>query len=99
MSHCKESLDLRGPDLRELVRAIVSLTIRIEAMSAQLDRLTAEVSEIKTVADSAITLLNGLSAQIRALKDDPAKLEALANDLDAKGNELAAAVTANTPSE
>ncbi len=65
-------------------------------MSAQLETLTQEVAEIGTVVDSAIVLINGLSAQIVALKDDPAALEALAAQLDAKAGELAAAVTANT---
>jgi hypothetical protein len=66
-------------------------------MSVQLDTLAAEVTEMTTVVDSAVALLNGLSAQIVALKDDPARLLALAADLDAKANELAAAVAANTP--
>lgn len=68
-------------------------------MSAELDRLTTEVSEIKTVADSAITLLDGLAEQIRMLKDDPARLAALADELDGKATDLAAAVTRNTPAE
>ena len=56
-----------------LIQADISrLGTRGVAMSMELDRLTTEVSETNTVMDSAITLLNGLSAQIRALKDDPA---------------------------
>jgi hypothetical protein len=68
-----------------------------KAMSAQLDALTQEVSEIKTVSASAVTLIEGLSAQIVALKDDPVALAALAADLDATASALAAAVAANTP--
>lgn len=67
------------------------------AMSAELDRLSTEVAENATVIDSAVTLINGLAQQIRDLKDDPAALTALADSLDSKSNELAAAVTANTP--
>jgi len=66
-------------------------------MSAQLDTLTQEVTEMSTVVDSAIVLINGLAAQIVELKDDPAALQALADSLDAKANSLAAAVAANTP--
>lgn len=65
-------------------------------MSAQLDALKAEVEETKTVAASAVTLLNGLSQQILDLKNDPAALEQLAADLDASNAALAAAVEANT---
>lgn len=68
-------------------------------MSAQLDRLTAEVAETSTVVNSAITLIRGLSTQIRELKDDPAALERLASDLDAQQTALAAAVAENTPAE
>jgi chromosome segregation ATPase len=80
------------------IESILSdLSERIVHMSVQLDTLAAEVTEMTTVVDSAVALLNGLSAQIVALKDDPARLLALAADLDAKANELAAAVAANTP--
>lgn len=66
-------------------------------MSAQLDKLTTEVAETKTVAASAVTLIEGLAQQIRDLKDDPIALEALAAELDSTTNALAAAVAANTP--
>jgi hypothetical protein len=80
------------------VLKIVTLTLeKVLKMSEALDRVTTEVSEIGTVVDSAVALINGLSAQIVALKDDPAKLLALAAELDAKAASLAAAVAANTP--
>jgi len=68
-------------------------------MSVEMDRLEAEVTEIKTVSDSAIVLLKRLAQLIRDNASNPAKLTALANELDAKGNEVAAAITENTPSE
>jgi hypothetical protein len=55
------------------------------------------VTEIGTTVDSAVTLITGLAQQIRDLQNDPVALAALANSLDAKANELAAAVAANTP--
>jgi len=70
---------------------------KLTSMSAELDKLTQEVSENNTAVDSLITLVTGLADQIRALKDDPAKLLQLANDLDAQQAKIAAAVTANTP--
>ena len=67
------------------------------AMSVELDALTVKVQETTTVAQSAITLINGLAAQIADLKDDPAALQALADSLGASSTALAAAITANTP--
>lgn len=64
-------------------------------MSAALDRLTQEVAETKGAADSAIALLTGLGDYIRANVSDQAALNALADDLDAKQAEIAAAVAAN----
>lgn len=69
-----------------------------------IDTLVTEVSETKTVHGSAIVLLNGLSATITQIKAelaalgiDNATLNQLSTDLDGSTNELAAAVTANTP--
>ncbi len=66
-------------------------------MSAAVDRMRTEVSELKTVVGSAKSLLESISQQLRDLKDDPAAIEALADELDATSNDLAAAVEANTP--
>lgn len=68
-------------------------------MSAQLDRLTAEVAEAKSVSESAVALLGGLAQQIRDMKEDPAALAALADELDASTNALGEAVAANTVAE
>ena len=68
-----------------------------EKMSQQIQDLQAAVAAEDTVIASAITLLNGLSAQIIALKDDPAALAALAADVNTQAQALAAAVAANTP--
>lgn len=84
----------------QLYQLRIQLT-RIEGklanMSAELDQLTVDVQKTTTVEDSAITLLQGLSAQIAALKNDPAALTALSTQLNAKAADLAAAVAANTP--
>ncbi len=66
-------------------------------MSAAVDRMRDEVAEIKTVVGSAKALLESISQQLRDLKDDPAAIEALADDLDAARAELASAVADNTP--
>jgi len=63
---------------------------------ADIDALRSTVEENNSVIDSAVVLINGLAAQIRDLSDDPAQLRTLADSLDQKSGELAAAVTANT---
>lgn len=65
-------------------------------MSA-LDDLTAQVAADTTVIQSAVTLINGIAAQIAAAGTDPTKLAALTASLKANDDSLAAAVTANTP--
>lgn len=73
-------------------------------LAMTLDDIKAKVDAENTVIDSAVALLGGLSAKITELAgevaaagQDPAKLQALADEIDAKSAELAAAVTANTP--
>lgn len=66
-------------------------------MSVAMDNITREVAETKTAIDSAIVLINGIADRIREAGVDAVKLEALSAELDAKANELGAAVVANTP--
>ncbi len=66
-------------------------------MSQAMDDLKAAVDAEDTVIASAVTLLNGLGAQIAATAGDPAKVAALAADVNAQAAALAAAVAANTP--
>ncbi len=66
-------------------------------MSAELDNLTAQVEKLKDASKSIIALLNGLSALIAANKDDPAKLQALANEIKQDAQDLTDATLANTP--
>ena len=82
-----------------LTRLVEQLLEKEIIMSEQMDKLTTEVTETITVQQSAVVLLQGLSAQIEALKTDPVALQALADSLDTSSNELAAAITANTPAE
>ena len=63
-----------------------------------LDELQAQVTETNTVAASAVTLIQGIAAQLLECKNDPAKIAELAASLKGSSDALAAAVTANTPS-
>ncbi len=59
--------------------------------------LTAAVERDKTVNESAITLLGGLSQKLKDAKDDPVAIQALIDALDSQQQALADAVVANTP--
>lgn len=66
-------------------------------MSQQLAALQAQVAENNSVVGSALTLIQGLRAQLDAAGTDPAALAALSTSLKATDDALAAAVAANTP--
>jgi hypothetical protein len=81
-----------------ILTGVALILWKVLTMSDAVDRIESEVAEAKSVAQSAIALLGGLSQQIRDNAQDPAKLTALADELDANNAALAAAVVANTPS-
>lgn len=71
----------------------------LEIQMSAITDLQAAVAAEKTVVDSAVSLLNGLKAQLDAAiaAGDPAALAALSADLGAQTAALAAAVAADTP--
>ena len=76
-------------------------------MSQTLDALAASVTKITSAADSAIALINGIAARVQtavdaafvngATAEELAPVQAEADALAAKADELGAAVAANTP--
>lgn len=66
-------------------------------MSAELDRLTQSVANLRTVEQSSNALLRQLAQMIRDNANDPAKITALADDLDQQAADISAAITENTP--
>lgn len=82
---------------RRLVTIQASVLAMEEDMTVQLDALRTEVEQSRSVTERAAVLLAGLADQIRALKDDPAQLEALAAQLDQQTNSLADVVTSVNP--
>jgi uncharacterized protein involved in exopolysaccharide biosynthesis len=90
--------------LDKIINLLGSINKEEIKMSAQLDALIVEVQNTEGVEDSAIALLEGLSAQITAISAELAadgidnqKLVDLAAELDAKTAALAAAVAVTTP--
>lgn len=76
-----------GPETKDLWSTLMS----------SLDNLKAAVAKNTTVVESAITLLGGIAERLAGAKDDPAAVEALASEINAEADKLAAAVAVNTP--
>lgn len=68
-------------------------------MSKEMDDLEAQVKQMSTVSKSAVTLIGGLADRLSAAKNDPAKVQALADELRQDAQDLASAITANTPAD
>lgn len=80
---------------------LVSIIVlwRIEAMSVGLERIRAEIAENNEVVDSVLVLVSEMAEKIRDNSDDEAALNALADQLDASADKLAAAVASNTSAD
>jgi ATP adenylyltransferase/5',5'''-P-1,P-4-tetraphosphate phosphorylase II len=66
-------------------------------ISDAIDALETKITNLTTVEQSAVALLNGLAQQIRDNANAPAKLNELAAKIDSDASDLASAVSANTP--
>lgn len=96
--------DLVLDKLDEIINVLSSIYEEEKNMSAQLDILEAEIKETESIEESAILLLQGLSQQLADLATqlalegiDNAKVLALSEELDAKSNALAQAISTYTP--
>lgn len=79
--------------------ALSKLSKQMETIMQELDNLTSEVARNTSVDQSAITLLEGLADKLEAMKTDPAKIQALADEMRGSSDALAAAVAKNTPAD
>lgn len=66
-------------------------------MAANLDSITATVTNIETVDESAVTLIQQLAELVRSTQPTQEAIDALAARLSASASALATAITANTP--
>ena len=71
---------------------------------ASFDELNTEVTNLTSVVDSAVALINGIADKIQAAVDandagDNSQLKSLSASVRAQADALAAAVAANTPTE
>ena len=86
-----------GRQLDRIESALNLIIERLSIMSAELDRLTADVAAQTTVIDSVVTLLTSLADQIRNLPATTVAINALADSVEAQTKKLSDAVVANTP--
>lgn len=73
---------------------------KVNKLMATMVELRDAVQRNTAVDESVITLLEGISAQLKEAlaNDDPAAMQALIDELDANTKRMTDAVTANTPS-
>lgn len=90
LHHSEHGQEAQSALLHKLLR-------KVGKMANELERVQTEVTEISGTVDSAVALLEKLAQLIRDNSGNPAALNKIADDLDAKGNALAAAVIANDP--
>jgi hypothetical protein len=88
-----------GKQLDRIESLLKGLTAVSTTISVNLSALMAQVAQQLTVEQSAITLINGIAAEIAAAaaSGDDAALPALTQQLNTSATALAAAVAANTP--
>lgn len=61
-------------------------------------QLQAKIEANNNLTDSAVEMIKGLAAKLEEIKNDPAAIDALIASLEENNAELAAAISANTPS-
>ncbi len=83
--------------LDEILKILKDVQRKEEAMGEELDALTAQVTANESLEQSAITLIEGIAAQLTGAKEDPAKVQALSDSLKTSAAALSAAIAANTP--
>lgn len=91
------SLERIGEKLDLVMEMLIQIQRKGEVFMQGMDNLIASVQEIKSKADSLIALVKGLADLLEEFKDDPAKIQAIADDLNAKADEIQTAVDTYTP--
>lgn len=100
LSQILECLLLSSKGIRSQLDRIESKLDRIlqqeNTSNMTLQELKTQVEKNTAVEESAVTLINGIAQQLKNAAQDPAAIQALADELAKSGADLAAAVTANT---
>lgn len=83
----------------DTARLILRLIKKVDKIMATMQELTASVQRNTDVDESVLTLIAGISQQLKDAQaaNDPAAIQAVIDQLDANTKRMADAVTANTP--
>jgi chromosome segregation ATPase len=90
-------LDHIDHNLTALHEAVGIVIKKEKKMTTEMLALKEKVAQNTSLVDSAITLINGISAQLEAIKSDPAAITEFIAELEASNAELAAKIVENTP--
>jgi hypothetical protein len=71
----------------------------LKGIKMTLAQLQAQVAQNTSIEESAVTLIQGLAAQLAAIKQDPVAIQALADSLSKSAGDLSKAITDNTPAQ
>lgn len=83
--------------LRRVAGFLPATKSDVRKILMKLSELKAQVDANVAIEQSAVTLITGLSAQLKEIADDPAAIQALADELSSEATALSAAIVANTP--
>lgn len=95
--HLYIHFDISSKETQELKTLLTQFLEKGGQIMADLTSLTAQVQANTQVETSAVTLIQGLADQLRALANDPVAIAALADQLKGSADALSAAIVANTP--
>ena len=89
-------LDKIQQTVNTILKTVTAMQRKEQQMSAALDDLRAEVTEMDSVVQSVLALITGLVDQLKNATTD-AEIQEVITSLEAEKNLLADAVAANTP--
>jgi hypothetical protein len=87
---------LVSAQLQQILVILKDIENKMATSSSALADLQAQVAQSTSVEQSALTLINGLVAELTAAGNNPAAIEAAVTQLKNSASTLAAAVAANT---
>lgn len=82
--------------LEEILKVVNEIKEKGGVSIMKLDELEKQVTDNTTVEQSAIVLIQGIAAQLVEIATDPAKIQALADQLKNSAANLAACIQTNT---
>lgn len=83
--------------LRQVARRQSLILSRLEFTMGRMEDLEAAVQRNTDAEQSVVVLLDGIAQQLRDAQGDPAKIDAVINQLSQNNTALAEAVVRNTP--